>query len=294
MHIRKIAPNELEVVVDLISRLQTNEEHHIGYFGMEADDIRQYLLEFTHGWQNSIVVALHREQVVGCLAVEWDAEIGRTWLHGPCIDHVAWHIMADRLYAGAQEFGVLPAGLTEELFGDVVNVKLGAFARRHHFRKMMGHQAVFRFRRDQLPTLPSLDADLLDVPYHNAFIALHEKTFPQTYYTGQQILEKLVEQNWVFIVTQNDTLLGYVYAKIDTGGEGYLDFVGVAEHARRQGIGRRLVVAATRWLLSYENVPQVNLTVSSTNRAAIELYLKIGYEHLWTLTAYRKRPSPEE
>ena len=294
MHIRKIAPNELDAVVDLIARLQPDEAHHIGYFGMNADDIRHYLFEFTHGCENSMVVALHREQLVGCLAIEWDAELRRAWLHGPCIDHVAWHILADKLYAGAQELGVLPVGLEEELFGDVVNVQLGAFARRHHFRKMAGHQAVFCFRRAQLPTLPPLDANLLEARHHDAFVALHEKTFPHTYYTGQQILEKLVEQNWVFVITQNDTLLGYVYAKIDTGGEGYLDFVGVAEHARRQGIGRRLVVAATRWLLSYENVPQVTLTVSSTNRAAIELYLKIGYEHRWTLTTYRKRPSLEE
>ncbi len=198
---------------------------------------------------------------------------------------MAWHIIADKLYAEAQELGVLPKGLVEELFGDVVNVKLGAFARRHHFRKMEGYQAVLRFRKEQLESLPALEADLLEGQYHSAFIALHEKTFPCAYYKGQQILDRLNEQNRVLVVMENNTLLGYIYAQIDTGGDGYLDFVGVAEHARRQGIGRRLVVAATRWLLSYENVPQVNLTVSSTNRAAIELYLKIGYEHLWTLTA---------
>lgn len=294
MHIRKIAPDELEAVVDLIARLQPDEEHHIGYFGMEADDIRQYLLEFTHGWENSIVVALHREELVGCLAVEWDTEIGRAWLHGPCIDHVAWHIMADKLYAEAQTLGVLPKGLEEELFGDVVNVKLGAFARRHHFRKMEGHQVVLRFRKEQLESLPASKADLLESQYQAAFIALHEKTFPRAYYKGQQILDQLDQQNRVLIVVEDNTLLGYIYAQIDTGGDGYIDFVGVDETARRRGIGRRLVVAATRWLLSFENVQQVSLTVSSTNRAAIELYLNIGFEHLWTLTAYRKRPSPAE
>lgn len=294
MHIRKIALNELEVVVDLIARLQPDEEHHIGYFGMEADDIRQYLLEFTHGWENSIVIAIHHDEIVGCLAVEWDMETNRAWLHGPCIDHVAWHIIADKLYDGAKESGVLPTGLEEELWGDVVNVKLGAFARRHYFRKMEGHSVIFRFQRDQLHTLPSLGADLIEARYYDAFIALHEKTFPHAYYTGQQILEKLVGQNWVFVVTQNEALLGYVYARIDTDGQGYIDFLGVAEKARRQGIGKRLIVAATRWLLSYEDVAQVNLTVSSSNRAAIALYLNIGYEHLLTLTAYRKRPNVGE
>lgn len=151
MHIRQIAPDELETVVSLITRLQPNEEHHIGYFGMEADDIRQHLLGFTHGWQNSIVVALHRDQLVGCLAVEWDAVIGRAWLHGPCINHVAWPIIADRLYAGVKELGVLPIELEEELLGDVVNVKLGAFARRHFFRKMKGHQVVYRLSSENTP-----------------------------------------------------------------------------------------------------------------------------------------------
>jgi ribosomal protein S18 acetylase RimI-like enzyme len=292
MHISKITPYQFEVVVDLITRLQPNDETHIGYFGIEADDIRQYLSEFDHGWENSIVVAIHHDQVVGCLAVEWDTEVGRAWLHGPCIDHAAWHIIADKLYKGAQELGVLPAGLEEELFGDVVNVKLGAFARRHDFRRMDNFSALVRFKRENLATLPPTTVDLLTENYHDEFIALHEKTFPNTYYIGKQILEKLDEKNRVFVATENNTLLGYLYAKIDTGGQGYIDFVGVAESARRKGIGKRLVVAATRWLLSFESAHEVNLTVTSTYHPAIELYFSVGYEHVFTLAAYRKKPSP--
>lgn len=292
MLISKIDPSQFEAVVNLIARLQPDDETHIGYFGIETDDIRQYLLEFDHGWENSIVVAIHHEQVVGCLAVEWDTEVGRAWLHGPCIDHAAWHIIADKLYKAAQELGVLPVGLEEELFGDVVNVKLGAFARRHDFRRLANFSATFRFKRENLATLPPAQADLLTPPYHDAFIALHEKTFPDAYYTGQQIIDQLGDGNRIFIVTENDSLLGYLYTKIDTGGQGYIDFVSVAEEARRKGIGKRLVITATRWLLSFESANEVNLSVSSKNRAAIELYFSIGYEHLLTLGAYRKKPSP--
>jgi ribosomal protein S18 acetylase RimI-like enzyme len=81
---------------------------------------------------------------------------------------------------------------------------------------------------------------------------------------------------------------GYIYARIDTGGDGYIDFLGVEESARRGGIGRRLITAATRWLLSFETVQEVALTVSSNNSAALALYTQLGYEHLYDVQAYRK------
>jgi ribosomal protein S18 acetylase RimI-like enzyme len=126
------------------------------------------------------------------------------------------------------------------------------------------------------------------VRYHDAFIRLHETTFPDAYYLGRQVIAKLDDQNRAFIIADGDTLLGYLYARIDPGGDGYIDFLGVDESERRRGIGKRLITAATRWLVSVPGVRQVALTVNRSNTPAIALYTQLGYEQLYTLQAYRK------
>jgi ribosomal protein S18 acetylase RimI-like enzyme len=73
-----------------------------------------------------------------------------------------------------------------------------------------------------------------------------------------------------------------------TGGDGFIDFLGVEESVRRQGMGRRLITTATRWLLLFPAVQEVALTVYSRNSAALALYTQLGYEHLYTVQAYRK------
>ena len=68
------------------------------------------------------------------------------------------------------------------------------------------------------------------------FITLHESIFPQTYATGQRILDKLGEHHQVFVYTQGSEILGYLYAAIEEDtGDGSVEFVGVREDARGNG-----------------------------------------------------------
>jgi ribosomal protein S18 acetylase RimI-like enzyme len=93
-------------------------------------------------------------------------------------------------------------------------------------------------------------------------------------------------------VVDGDGMQGYIVCKVDpASGEGYIDYIGVAETARRNGIGRRLLAAALRWMFSYPTVHRVDLTVTTTNEAALGLYAALGFEQERIMRAFRKQVS---
>lgn len=74
-------------------------------------------------------------------------------------------------------------------------------------------------------------------------------------------------------------MLGYIYAVVDDADEnlGYIEYVGVAEQARGQGIGGKLLRTALIWLFSEKDVREVGLNVDDTNTNARGLYEKVGF-----------------
>jgi ribosomal protein S18 acetylase RimI-like enzyme len=63
----------------------------------------------------------------------------------------------------------------------------------------------------------------------------------------------------------------------ESTGEGYVEFVGVAEQAQRQGIGRKLLATAVYWLFHDQQVPQIALNVNDDNNNARNLYESTGF-----------------
>ena len=125
----------------------------------------------------------------------------------------------------------------------------------------------------------------------NQFKKLHTEIFPNTYYSGQQILDMIDDTNQLFIETQNGNLVGFIHGKLDkSNNQGYIEFVGVCRSARRQGIGRKLVLAILHWLFkSFIQIEEAKLTVSSANIPAFNLYTSLGFVVEQSLQGYRKK-----
>jgi aminoglycoside 6'-N-acetyltransferase I len=68
---------------------------------------------------------------------------------------------------------------------------------------------------------------------------------------------------------------------------GYLEGWYVAEHARRQGIGGRLVVAAEDWARSRGCIEMASDT-ELTNRVSEAAHLRLGYQVAAKVIAFRK------
>ncbi len=60
------------------------------------------------------------------------------------------------------------------------------------------------------------------------------------------------------------------------GHRGWINYLAVSPHHRRQGIGRRIMEEAEK-RLSAAGCPKINLQVRETNRGVIQFYEKIGY-----------------
>jgi ribosomal protein S18 acetylase RimI-like enzyme len=72
---------------------------------------------------------------------------------------------------------------------------------------------------------------------------------------------------------------GHVVATCMVGYEGHrgwINYLAVSPHHRRQGIGRRIMEEAET-KLSAAGCPKINLQVRETNRAVIQFYERIGY-----------------
>ncbi|MHA2371179.1 MAG: GNAT family N-acetyltransferase, partial [Candidatus Hodarchaeales archaeon] len=244
MLIRKAKSKQLNEVAAFVAKLQTENEHnmlyfdHIAYFdSTEVSKIKKYLQGFEPPWHDCFLLAYENNALLGVVGVEFDAELGRAWLHGPMVKSLSWQAIADELYEAAQE-QVIRSGICDlELAADVSNNNLRAFAKRNGFIEgsPASHLCI---DRQKVPISPIAEVSELTPDFFEAFKALHDRTFPGAYYSGVQILQRLDEQNKVFILAQKKTLQGYVYSRIDSSSsEGYIDFLGVEPVSRRLGIG---------------------------------------------------------
>jgi ribosomal protein S18 acetylase RimI-like enzyme len=137
--------------------------------------------------------------------------------------------------------------------------------------------------------LEPASADPVDPAHDEAFVTLHEQLFPGTYYSGRQLLDMAARGDAVVLgVADADALVGYAAGRIDESGDGYLDFVGVAESHRRQGHGSTLVRAISLELDARGAIDEVRLTVRSENEAGLALYDALGFAPASSLVGYRR------
>lgn len=89
-----------------------------------------------------------------------------------------------------------------------------------------------------------------------------------------------------FLVAQiGGAVVGYVVAAIERGGIGHIVSIAVHPKYRRRGIGTELLKALTDTLQSKE-LSAVWLEVRQSNKAAIRLYGRIGFEVIGRIRGY--------
>ena len=92
----------------------------------------------------------------------------------------------------------------------------------------------------------------------------------------KDIARKLDVQPGGFLVAVTDgEIIGSVMAGYD-GHRGWVNYLAVAPHARRSGVGRSLMAEAER-VLEALGCPKVNLQIRATNLAAVRFYEALGY-----------------
>lgn len=283
----KYQPQYLVELTEFVVKLNQQPNHHIGYFGTTNFEVNHALQRFFPSPEECIKLVLEENQIIGMLATDTDPDLERAWLYGPLINNIAWHHLAQELFEAVDT--VLPNAITElEIFADIRNIDVLKFAVRNEF-ELLSTQHVLQLEREKFNLTSELNVQKLTPEYYQQFEQLHDYIFPRTYFSGQEILAKLDEQNQVFILIENKELMGYVYGMLELDiNEANLEFVSVVENKRGKGYGKTLVQAMAAWAFSYPSVEKVRLTVDAENKPAFSAYKKIGFTLERALLAYRK------
>ena len=99
-------------------------------------------------------------------------------------------------------------------------------------------------------------------------------------------------QRIVLCVQRKDCVEGFLVAsllRLAETTECELENMAVNSSHRRSGLGRRLVEALQAWSRE-QSADQVHLEVRASNRAALELYAKIGFSPVGRRQAYYSQP----
>jgi ribosomal protein S18 acetylase RimI-like enzyme len=282
---------DFEIISKLVADQNKNPETHC-IQSDTGDDYQSILNEMDRLDLNSgirFVIALQNSRLIGTLGCELDEELGRGWLRGPFVIATTddWENVAASLFQGLQN--TLPATIHWlDSFLNIANERGNNFYLTNGFKQLrLVHVYVARTPENLLG--PSDPCDALNSSQTHKFITLHESIFPRTYATGQRILDKLGDHHQVFVYTRADEILGYLYAAIDEdSGGGSIEFLGVREDARGNGIGRQLLQTALHWLFEINQVPQVTLVVNDNLTNARSLYESVGFRLKYTDVHTRK------
>ncbi len=279
-----------EELLSFVVRLKSDGTHHIGFFGEGVADVRASLAECLIPPAEGFRLAYDGDQLVGVFGVDADPEISRAWLFGPLIEHADWQTIANQLYADV--LLLIPVDIRDyDLFCDVQNTHVEAFAARHGFPLTSENAVLILTRKDYKP---AAKRQTQIIPYQEGFFEqfekLHKTLFPNAYFTARQMVEKIDKNHQLFLAIEDDQLLGYHFGKIEPESEsGYVDFIGMDSAARGRGIGADLLASGVDWMLSAPTTKKIRLTVNADNVPARSLYEKFGFVTERIMHGYRKK-----
>jgi GNAT superfamily N-acetyltransferase len=289
--VRPARKADFEVISKLIAEQNKNPETHCiqSDTGNDQQSIQNEINRLDLDSGIRFMAAFQDNQLIATLGCELDEELGRGWVRGPFVitesDH--WENVAASLLQGL--LNTLPPAIHRlDSFLNIAYERGNDFYLAHGFEKIrLVHVYIAAMPGNSL-SFPGSSEPLQ--PHHRQeFVAVHESVFPQTYATGQRILDKLDDHHQVFVYTQGSEISGYVYSAIEEdSGDGSVEFVGVREDARGRGIGRQLLQTALHWLFETKKVPQVSLVVNDNLANARSLYESVGFKLKYTGLVTRK------
>lgn len=299
--VRTATAADLGAVIALVTRLQQEPAHQIGFHGETEDEVAEELAAFTPDWAGGAVVAADRGgRVRGVLSVE--VEGARGYVYGPFVDvpanhpaagHV-WQATADAMLAHARQLPRLAGVRTLDLFGHRENRLLADFAARHGAPVRMTTRC-FTLTAAPLRSLlvrgpcqddrtrvlrPDDDGDVRD-----AVVRLHDLCFPDAPTAGRELVSG--QRHTVVVLLGERGLLGYA-AGYPQAEEYYVDVVGVTEAARSCGVGRTLVRRLLAELAARGGVrDRAAAMVRDDNEASERMFTKLGFEQRAELVNYQ-------
>ena len=290
MEIERLGSSDeaLGEVVAFITRLNRDATHHVLYCDEDEAALMTTLSGFGIPPQDTFVIARAGGEVKGVLGFDADERLGRAWAYGPFVDHAEHKLIAETLWESSVP--LLPETIGEiEMAFDVRNKGLDRFAEDHGMT-LYKDMPVLSLRNDDWARVapgPHKIAEL-NTEHFDGFEGLHDVSFPSTFWSAREIVERLNDHRRVMVATDDSGVIGYIYAEVDAPTrQGGIEFLAVAPDKRRDGVGNALVEESLRWLFSAPEVDEVFAIVDDDNSGARALFEGFGFRVIRRMRAFR-------
>lgn len=278
---------KIEEVASFIANMNKDATHHVGYCGEEKEELLQTIIhDFSDiGWEQSFVATYENNNLIGVLGFDVDEVKKCAEIWGPFILSANWEEVA--LHMWKELIEKVPVHI-EKFYGfyHVENNNCARLMKDLHAKEKELH-SIFRLSNSGVKqhTICNVEEALPQV--FEPFIALHNNVFPNTYYDGNEIIERLSDTNKLFVSMKNDKLEGYVYVEVNPEfQEANIEFIATAENSRRKGVGECLLQAAIHYIFSFQGMREIELCLNTNNDRAMKLYKKVGFEEKACLQHY--------
>ncbi|PLR75807.1 GNAT family N-acetyltransferase [Bacillus sp. V3-13] len=277
----------LNMLAEFIARLNNIDEHHVGYCGEKQEEILDSL---TNNFSDiriddSFSVIYKEEKIIAALGADVSLEDKTAELWGPFINGenpeelslAMWEDLSSKLSDKVHTFNGFYN--SKNIHADKFMKMLGGVKRGNHLilkvvNKDFIHEADLQIKE-------------LSKERYDDFIKLHEDAFPETYYTGQEIIDKIDNHNKVFVIENGYSLSGYVYVEGNPKfKEGNIEFIAVSPTDRKKGIGTRLIKSSLAFLFDSLKIDEITICVDFGNSKAINLYKSAGFKEIYFLNHY--------
>ncbi|OZU88976.1 hypothetical protein CIL03_08120 [Virgibacillus indicus] len=263
---------------NFISRLNQKKTHHIGFCGTDIQEISKSIQEDLEDitYKDSFIGATVNGELVGLIGADVDLGDGSAEVWGPFVDESQAVDVALKMWEKLLE--LLPGAVKHFiLFPNLENKLVSSFAEILQFEQQTD-QIILSITESQALTYDGQHEELMEAD-HKLFKSLHDIAFPDTYYDGQEIIERINDTQKVFVMKDSGRLAGYVYAEADPEfGDASIEFIAVDPLMRGGGYGRKLLTAAVKWLFSFGSINTITLCVADDNPGAIKLYQSAGFQ----------------
>lgn len=278
---------KIEEIALFIASMNKDAIHHVGYCGDEKKEVLHTILhDFSDiGWERSFVVTYEDNKIIGVLGLDVDEVKKCAEIWGPFIKAENWEEIA--LHMWKELIEKVPFHIEKfSGFYHVENNNCARLMKDLHAKEQERH-SIFRLSNSGVKqhTICNVEEALPKV--FEQFISLHNHIFPNTYYEGYEIIERLSNTNKLFVSMKNDRLEGYVYVEVNPEfHEANIEFIATAENSRRKGVGERLLQGVIQYIFSFQEMKEIELCLNTNNDRAMKLYKKVGFEEKACLQHY--------
>ena len=273
---------DLNELAQFISELNKQKTSHIGYCGEKVEDIYQTLLEDFVCESDFLVARNYFGEMIGAIGLDIEGKSAEVW--GPFNKNPS---LAPQQQLWTRLINEHPTIQNFSFFINKENEVQQLFMNELKARKT-GEHLILKMKEDDFDRVSEASSRSFIQSDFQAFEKLHNEAFPNTYYNGKTIVERLSNQCVLKVLkSEANELQGYAYFEGDHEmGEASLEYITIHPKYQNQGLGTMLLKEVLTEIFSHDQIKEIRLCVDNLNVQANHLYMKVGFKPIDILYSY--------